>query len=88
MKVKGIKKVVSYYKHMCIGNTLEVYYRLSKNELFDEEFVGDGWINFSDNDNVIVIGFYKKGRDNLTMESLKKDLEKAISRKKVDDEND
>lgn len=49
---------------------------------------GDGWINFSDNDNVIVIGFYKKGRDNLTMESLKKDLEKAISRKKVDDEND
>ena len=73
---------------MCIGNTLEVYYRLSKNELFDEEFVGDGWINFSDNDNVIVIGFYKKGRDNLTMESLKKDLEKAISRKKVDDEND
>lgn len=44
MKVKGIKKVVSYYKHMCIGNTLEVYYRLSKNELFDEEFVG-GWLD-------------------------------------------
>lgn len=44
MKVKGIKRVISYYKNMIVGNTLEVYYRPSKHELFSEEFV---------------IGFYK-----------------------------
>lgn len=88
MKVKGIKKTVAYYKNMCIGNTLEVYYRPSKNELFSEEFVGKGWVDFSEDNEVIVIGFYKKGWDNLTMEILKQNLEKAIISKKVDDEND
>ncbi|GAB6385092.1 hypothetical protein [Enterococcus cecorum] len=86
MKVKGIKKVVSYYKNMCVGNTLEVYYRPSKNELFSEEFVGKGWINFSEDSEAIVIGFYTKGRNNLTMEILKKDLEEIL-RKEIN-END
>ncbi|MDZ5577096.1 hypothetical protein U1294_07930 [Enterococcus cecorum] len=86
MKVKGIKKVVSYYKNMCVGNTLEVYYRPSKNELFSEEFVGKGWINFSEDSEAIVIGFYTKGRNNLTMEILKKDLEEIL--RKEMNEND
>lgn len=81
MKVKGIRKVVSYYKKMCIGNTLEVYYRPSKHELFSEEFVGKGWINFSEDSEAIIIGFYKKGWDNLTMEILKKDLDETMNRK-------
>lgn len=81
MKVKGIRKVVSYYKKMCIGNTLEVYYRPSKNELFSEEFVGRGWVAFSEDNEIVVIGFYRKGWDNLTMESLKNDLEETLNRK-------
>ncbi|WP_349268719.1 hypothetical protein [Enterococcus cecorum] len=87
MKVRGIKKVVSYYRNMLAGNTLEVYYRPSRNELFSEEFVGVGWVNFSEDSEAIVIGFYKKGWDNLTMEILKEDVEKAI-RRKESDEND
>ena len=63
MKVKGIKRVISYYKNMIVGNTLEVYYRPSKHELFREEFV---------------IGFYKKCRDNLTMNILRDDIEEAL----------
>jgi len=87
MKVKGIKKVVSYYKNMCVGNTLEVYYRPSKNELFSEEFIGRGWVDFSEDNEVVVIGFYRKGWDNLTMEILKKNLEEEILRKEMN-END
>ncbi|MCJ0563007.1 hypothetical protein [Enterococcus cecorum] len=63
MKVKGIKRVISYYKIMIVGNTLEVYYRPSKHELFSEE---------------LVIGFYKKCRDNLTMNILRDDIEEAL----------
>ena len=77
--VKGIKKVVSYYKNMCVGNTLEVYYRPSRNEVFDEEFVGKGWINFSEDKDAIVIGFYRKGWDNLTMDILRNDIEEVLN---------
>jgi hypothetical protein len=79
MMVKGIKKVVSYYKNMCVGNTLEVYYRPSRNEVFDEEFVGKGWINFSEDKDAIVIGFYRKGWDNLTMDILRNDIEEVLN---------
>lgn len=78
MKVKGIKRVISYYKNMIVGNTLEVYYRPSKHEIFSEEFVGKGWINFSEDSEAIVIGFYKKGWDNLTTEILRDDIEEAL----------
>ena len=53
-----------------------------------KEFVDKSWIDFSKYKDAVVIGFYRKGWDNLTMEILKQNLEKAIIRKKVDDEND
>lgn len=78
MKAKGIKRTVSYYKRMLSGNTLEVYYRKGKNEVFSEEFVGNGYVDFSNENDVIVIGFYRKGRNELNMEILNEDLEKAL----------
>lgn len=81
MKPKGIKKAVSYYNRMYNDHILEIYYRPRKNQIFSEEFVGEGRINFSeDDDEVVVIGFYKKGRDKLTMEILRQDLEEKINR--------
>lgn len=81
MKPKGIKKTVSYYNRMYNDHILEVYYRPRKNQIFSEEFVGEGRINFSeDSDEVVVIGFYKKGHDKLTMESLIQDLEEKMNR--------
>lgn len=80
MKPKGIKKTVSYYNRMYNDHILEVYYRPSKNQIFSEEFVGEGRINFGEDNEVVVIGFYKKGRDKLTMEILRQDLEEEMNR--------